>query len=70
MSASTLGHVTNLGVSDGFSLDGEQVLISGLLESELLSASLMADRHEDVYEAAVRAAAIFLAAARPAEEAG
>ena len=34
------------------------------------SSSLMTDRHDDVYEAAVRAAAIFLAAARPAEEAG
>jgi glucose-6-phosphate dehydrogenase assembly protein OpcA len=39
-------------------------------ESELLATSLVADRHDEAYEAAIRAAAVFLAAARPAEEAG
>ncbi len=43
---------------------------SSRLESELLATSLVTDRHDAVYEAAIRAAAIFLAAARPAEEAG
>jgi hypothetical protein len=33
-------------------------------ESELLAGSLMTDNREPVYEAAVRAAAVFLAAAR------
>jgi len=56
--------------ADGMTAQLRRVRMDRLLESELLSASLMADRHEDVYEAAVRAAAIFLAAARPAEEAG
>jgi glucose-6-phosphate dehydrogenase assembly protein OpcA len=56
--------------ADGMTAQLRRVRMEQLLESELLSTSLMADRHEDVYEAAVRAAAIFLAAARPAEEAG
>jgi hypothetical protein len=37
-------------------------------ESELLAATLVADSRDPVYEAALRAAAIFLASARGAEE--
>jgi len=56
--------------ADGMTAQLRRVRMERPAESELLSGSLMADRHEDVYEAATRAAAIFLAAARPAEEAG
>jgi glucose-6-phosphate dehydrogenase assembly protein OpcA len=38
-------------------------------ESELLASSLMTDNREPVYEAAIRAAAVFLAAARESEPA-
>jgi hypothetical protein len=37
-------------------------------ESEVLAGSLMADSREPVYEDAVRAGAVFLAAAREVEE--
>ncbi len=56
--------------ADGMTAQLRRVRMEQPLESELLAASLVADRHDEVYEAAVRAAAIFLAAARPVEEAG
>jgi glucose-6-phosphate dehydrogenase assembly protein OpcA len=56
--------------ADGMTAQLRRVRMEQPFESELLAASLVADRHDDVYEAAIRAAAIFLAAARPAEEAG
>jgi hypothetical protein len=39
-------------------------------DSELLAGTMVAGTHEPVYEAAVRAAVVLLAAARPVEEAG
>jgi hypothetical protein len=39
-------------------------------EAELLAADLVSDRHDPIYEEALRAAAVFLAAARPVEAAG
>ena len=39
-------------------------------ESELLAADLVMDQHDPVYEAAVRAAAVFLASARQVDLAG
>ena len=39
-------------------------------ESELLATDLVSDRHDPVYEAAVRAGAVFLASARGVELAG
>jgi hypothetical protein len=39
-------------------------------ESELLAADLVSDQHDAVYEAAVRAGAVFLASARGVELAG
>ena len=39
-------------------------------ESELLASTMVAGQHDDVYEGAVRAAGVFLAAARASEEAG
>jgi len=39
-------------------------------EAELLAADLVRDRHDPIYEEALRAAAVFLAAARPVEAAG
>ena len=56
--------------ADGTTAQLRRVRMDQPLESELLASSLVADRHDEVYEAAIRAAAIFLAAARPAEEAG
>jgi glucose-6-phosphate dehydrogenase assembly protein OpcA len=56
--------------ADGMTAQLRRVRMEQPLESELLATSLVADRHDEVYEAAIRAAAIFLAAARPAEEAG
>ena len=56
--------------ADGMTAQLRRVRMELPLESELLATSLVADRHDGVYEAAIRAAAIFLAAARPAEEAG
>ena len=56
--------------ADGMTAQLRRVRMELPSESELLATSLMSDRHDDAYEAAVRAAAIFLAAARPAEEAG
>ena len=56
--------------ADGMTAQLRRARMEQPLESELLATSLVADRHDGVYEAAIRAAAIFLAAARPAEEAG
>jgi glucose-6-phosphate dehydrogenase assembly protein OpcA len=56
--------------ADGMTAQLRRVRMELPSESELLASSLVADQHDEVYEAAVRAAAIFLSAARPAEEAG
>jgi glucose-6-phosphate dehydrogenase assembly protein OpcA len=56
--------------ADGMTAQLRRARMEQPFESELLATSLVADRHDEVYEAAIRAAAIFLAAARPAEEAG
>jgi glucose-6-phosphate dehydrogenase assembly protein OpcA len=56
--------------ADGMTAQLRRVRMELPSESELLASSLVADRHDDVYEAAMRAAAIFLSAARSAEEAG
>lgn len=56
--------------ADGMTAQLRRVRMELPAESELLAVSLMTDRHDGVYEGALRAAAIFLAAARPAEEAG
>ena len=56
--------------ADGMTAQLRRARMEQPLESELLATSLVADRHDGVYEAAIRAAAIFLAAARPAEEVG
>jgi glucose-6-phosphate dehydrogenase assembly protein OpcA len=56
--------------ADGMTAQLRRVRMELPSESELLASSLMTDRHDRVYEAAVRAAAVFLSAARPAEEAG
>jgi glucose-6-phosphate dehydrogenase assembly protein OpcA len=56
--------------ADGMTAQLRRARMEQPLESELLATSLVADRHDEVYEAAIRAAAVFLAAARPAEEAG
>ena len=56
--------------ADGMTAQLRRVRMEQPLESELLAGSLVADRHDEVYEEAIRAASIFLAAARPAEEAG
>jgi glucose-6-phosphate dehydrogenase assembly protein OpcA len=55
---------------DGMTAQLRRARMEQPLESDLLATSLVADRHDEVYEAAIRAAAVFLAAARPAEEAG
>jgi glucose-6-phosphate dehydrogenase assembly protein OpcA len=56
--------------ADGMTAQLRRVRMELPSESELLASSLVTDRHDQVYEAAVRAAAIFLSAARSAEEAG
>ena len=56
--------------ADGMTAQLRRVRMELPSESELLAISLMTDRHDEAYEAALRAAAIFLSAARPAEEAG
>ena len=56
--------------ADGMTAQLRRARMEQPLESELLATSLVADRHDEVYEGAIRAAAVFLAAARPAEEAG
>jgi glucose-6-phosphate dehydrogenase assembly protein OpcA len=56
--------------ADGMTAQLRRVRMELPSESELLALSLMTDRHDEVYEAALRAAAIALSSARPAEEAG
>ena len=56
--------------ADGMTAQLRRVRMELPSESELLAISLMTDRHDAAYEAALRAAAIFLSAARPAEEVG
>jgi glucose-6-phosphate dehydrogenase assembly protein OpcA len=56
--------------ADGMTAQLRRVRMDFPSESELLAASLVTDRHDDVYDAAVRTAAMFLAAARASEEAG
>jgi glucose-6-phosphate dehydrogenase assembly protein OpcA len=53
--------------ADGMTALLRKVTMEPQAESELLSATLMADRHDPTYEAALRAAAIFLDAARAGE---
>ena len=55
--------------ADGMTALLRRVRMDPPSESELLAGSLMTDNREPVYEAAVRAAAVFLAAARGTEEA-
>lgn len=56
--------------ADGMTAQLRRVRMELPTESELLASTMVAGQHEPVYEAAVRAAAVFLSAARPAEEAG
>jgi glucose-6-phosphate dehydrogenase assembly protein OpcA len=56
--------------ADGMTAQLRRVRMELPTDSELLSSSMVTGRHEPVYEAAVRAAAVFLSAARPTEEAG
>jgi glucose-6-phosphate dehydrogenase assembly protein OpcA len=56
--------------ADGMTAQLRRVRMELPTDSELLASTMVAGRHEPVYEAAVRAAAVFLSAARPAEEAG
>ena len=55
--------------ADGMTALLRRVRMEPQTESELLAGSLMTDNREPVYEAAVRAAAVFLSAARETEEA-
>jgi glucose-6-phosphate dehydrogenase assembly protein OpcA len=54
--------------ADGMTALLRRVRMEAQGESELLAATLVADSRDPVYEAALRAAAIFLASARGAEE--
>jgi glucose-6-phosphate dehydrogenase assembly protein OpcA len=56
--------------ADGMTALLRRVRMEAQGESELLAATLVADSRDPVYEAALRAAAIFLASARGAEEVG
>lgn len=56
--------------ADGMTALLRRVRMDPPTESELLSGTLLGERKDAVYEAAVRAAAVFLAAARPGEAAG
>lgn len=56
--------------ADGMTALLRRVRMDPPTESELLSGTLLGERKDAVYEAAVRAAAVFLAAARPDEAAG
>lgn len=56
--------------ADGMTALLRRVRMDPPTESELLSGSLAGERKDHVYEAAVRAAAVFLAAARHGEAAG
>jgi len=56
--------VTN---ADGMTALLRHVVMEPPTESELLASDLVTDRHDPTYEAALRAAAVFLAAARPSD---
>jgi glucose-6-phosphate dehydrogenase assembly protein OpcA len=56
--------VTN---ADGMTAQLRRVPMDEPSEADLLSADLITDRNEPVYEAALRAAAVFLATAQPSE---
>lgn len=56
--------------ADGMTAQLRRVRMELPTESELLASTMVAGRHEPVYEAAVRAAAVLLSAARPVEDAG
>jgi len=56
--------------ADGMTALLRRVPMEQATESELLAADLVTDQHDPVYEAAVRAAAIFLASARQVDLAG
>jgi hypothetical protein len=53
--------------ADGMTALLRRVLMDQPQESDLLSQDLVADQHDPIYEAALRAAAVFLASARPPE---
>jgi glucose-6-phosphate dehydrogenase assembly protein OpcA len=53
--------------ADGMTAQLRRVVMDQPLESDLLSQDLVADQHDPIYEAALRAAAVFLASARPPE---
>jgi len=53
--------------ADGMTALLRRVTMEPQTESELLATDLVTDRHDPTYEAALRAAAVFLAAARPSE---
>jgi len=56
--------------ADGMTALLRRVSMEPATEAELLAADLISDRHDPIYEEALRAAAVFLAAARPVEAAG
>ena len=56
--------------ADGMTALLRRVPMEQPTESELLAADLVTDQHDPVYEAALRAAAVFLAAARQVDLAG
>ncbi len=56
--------------ADGMTALLRRVTMEASTEAELLAADLVNDRHDPTYEEALRAAAVFLAAARPVEAAG
>lgn len=53
--------------ADGMTALLRRVTMDRPTESELLALDLVTDRHDPVYEAALRAAAVFLSSARPNE---
>jgi glucose-6-phosphate dehydrogenase assembly protein OpcA len=54
--------------ADGMTALLRQVVMEPITEAEVLSADLVVDRNEPVYESALRAAAVFLDAARTSGE--
>ena len=56
--------------ADGMTALLRRVSMEPATEAELLAADLISDLHDPIYEEALRAAAVFLAAARPVEAAG
>ncbi|MDH4334836.1 MAG: glucose-6-phosphate dehydrogenase assembly protein OpcA [Chloroflexota bacterium] len=56
--------------ADGMTALLRRVTMEPSTEAELLAADLLNDRHDPIYEEALRAAAVFLSAARPIEAGG